>query len=837
MPLNKLLLLLCLATLNCFAQTGEKKPLTQILSELSEKHEVKFSHIEEELKVYVIVPPAGGLPLEEKLKYIEQHTRLRFEAVTKTYYSIYNDPKMDKPLCGYLIDKETGQGIENALVAMQGVSVSALSGPDGYFTLPVLAPNSITISHVAYQPVTINPSDLYVPACPALYLEPVVTQLEEIIAVRYLASGISKIPAGGITVKPKKFGLLPGLTNPDVLQAMQQVPGIQSVDETVANINVRGGSHSENLFLWNGIRMFQTSHFFGLISAFNPLSATHINIYKNGTSAFYGESTSSLVDISTYTPVGDSCYNVIAADMVNANFLSMVRLSDKSRIHVSGRRTFTDIFTSPTFDAYHERVFQNTAVTGTGNDTEIPVNTDDEFYFYDIAAQYQYQASESTDFFINAIGLENGIDFRQESANGIDNSHLKQRDFGGSLKIKHRWDSRHESEALMYGSWYNLTSKNEAIESNQVINQENEITDKGINLQHAYHFNENTLLNFGYQFNEISVTNFDQVNIPAFSQNETKTSQTHAVVLETRYKSPSGNTVVMAGLRNNYYQKFSLFVAEPRINFSTLIMPGLTFEVSAEQKSQTLSQVITNRQDFLGIENRRWVLADDTARPVQKSRQGTLGLDYQNNGWLISAEGFYKTVKGITTDTQSFNNGLELTAIPGNYTNYGGEFLIQKNLENLYSWVSYTYNDMEYDFGSLQPSKFPGTLAFRHAVTAAVAYEKNKLNVALGAKWHTGRRYTLPTGIVPDPITPQINYGNPNGAELSDYLQVNLSASKTWIFTKKIQFTAAGSILNLLGKENRLSRYYQPNTPGNGIEAINTYSIGRTPNISIKMVF
>ena len=44
---------------------------------------------------------------------------------------------------------------------------------------------------------------------------------------------------------------------------------IISVDESVANINIRGGTHDQNLFLWNNIRMFQTGHFFGLISAFS----------------------------------------------------------------------------------------------------------------------------------------------------------------------------------------------------------------------------------------------------------------------------------------------------------------------------------------------------------------------------------------------------------------------------------------------------------------------------------------------------------------------------------------------------------------------------------------
>jgi len=95
------------------------------------------------------------------------------------------------------------------------------------------------------------------------------------------------------------MGILPGVIEPDVLQTLQQIPGINSSDESVSSLNVRGGTHDQNLFIWNGIKMYQTGHFFGLLSAFNPNLANTISLSKNGTSAFYGESVSSVVDLSS----------------------------------------------------------------------------------------------------------------------------------------------------------------------------------------------------------------------------------------------------------------------------------------------------------------------------------------------------------------------------------------------------------------------------------------------------------------------------------------------------------------------------------------------------------
>lgn len=60
-----------------------------------------------------------------------------------------------------------------------------------------------------------------------------------------------------------EFGILPGLIEPDILQTVQALPGIKSIDETVSDINVRGGTNDQNLILWNGIKMYQSGHFLG----------------------------------------------------------------------------------------------------------------------------------------------------------------------------------------------------------------------------------------------------------------------------------------------------------------------------------------------------------------------------------------------------------------------------------------------------------------------------------------------------------------------------------------------------------------------------------------------
>ncbi len=256
---------------------GEKAaiPLKNILTKISRQHDVKFSYLEDEIAVYAVVEPEGKWSLEQKITYLQKETRLEFKSISRKYYTIFNDKKLDKPLCGFLLDAETGNGIENAVVRIDQTAISVFTNESGYFELPKVSSNTIEVQHQSYQSFRITPAELYVTDCPNFKLQSVSLPIEEVVTQRYLATGISKESDGSIRVKPKKFGILPGLIEPDVLQTMQQIPGIISIDETVSNISVRGGTHDQNLFLWNGIRMFQTGHFFGLISAFNPQSRTY----------------------------------------------------------------------------------------------------------------------------------------------------------------------------------------------------------------------------------------------------------------------------------------------------------------------------------------------------------------------------------------------------------------------------------------------------------------------------------------------------------------------------------------------------------------------------------
>ncbi|WP_284651274.1 TonB-dependent receptor [Flavobacterium terrisoli] len=828
---------LLFSLVQCLAQ-GEKKaiPLKNILAQITQQHDVKFSYIEDEIAVYSVIIPDATWTLEQKIDYLKKETKLGFKLIIEKYYTIFNDQKLDKPLCGFLVDADTGSGIENAVLKIEKTAVAVFTNEKGYFELPKVSSNLITVQHQSYQSFSINPEDLYISSCPKFKLQSITQTLEEVVAQKYLATGISRKSDGSIEVKPRKFGILPGLTEPDVLQTMQQVPGIISIDETISNINVRGGTHDQNLFLWNGIRMFQTGHFFGLISAFNPSLAQTISITKNGSSAFFGESVSSLVDISSRTNIVEETNSSISTNLISSEFYTKLKVSEKANLTLSGRRSLTDFFKSPTYRNYSNRIFQNTVITDLNNNEIVNYKSNVAFYFYDITAQFQQKIGEN-DLNIDIIAIENTLQFNQYSTDLNRNSALEQENFGATIQWKTRWNPKHRTEFKGYFSSYDLNSTNETLESNQILQQKNKVLDTGFQVGHSNQISKQIIFNSGYQFNETGVTNFDKVNLPLFSRTITNVLLTHVGIAEGVFETENKKTFLKAGLRANYFDKFDFFLLEPRLQFNQALTSELRLEILGEQKSQTLSQIIDLQQDFLGVEKRRWTLANNSTIPIQKSNQISLGFSYKKNNWLLTLDNFYKKITGITSSSQGFQNQFELEKTIGDYQVIGTEFLIQKTLNRFYTWLSYSYNDNRYDFESLSDTTFPNNYAITHAISWAGIYEWKKFKLALGTKWHTGKPITTPTSFTVTDANPNIVYNSPNNSKLKDYIQFNFSASKNWKLNDKLTLQTAMSVLNLFDHENSLNRFYRVNPNNNTVESVDTFSLEVTPNFNVKLSF
>ncbi len=326
---------------------------------------------------------------------------------------------------------------------------------------------------------------------------------------------------------------------------MQQIPGIQSIDESIFDSTIRGGTNDQNLVLWKGIRLFQTGHFFGLISALNPNLAHSVSVCKNGSPAIYGESTSGVFAISTHNKTLEKGNSAIGVNWINADFYTKQKLSQKASLEVSGRRSFTDAIQTPTYQKYSDKIFQNTTVTNTSDNKNIRYTNQENFYFYDATLQYHQKINAKSTIFLDALIISNQLDLRQSKIENINtitkNSALEQNTFGASFLFLKDWNPKNHTEIQAYCSQYTINSSNEAIESNQLFSQSNTVKDNSLSLFHNYAPHPKLDLKIGYQFQDIGIRNADQINNPFFYRNTKGVLQSHVGIIEATYSSTSKN--------------------------------------------------------------------------------------------------------------------------------------------------------------------------------------------------------------------------------------------------------------------------------------------------------
>jgi len=659
--------------------------------------------------------------------------------------------------------------------------------------------------------------------------------LDEITVSNYLTRGITLRTNGTTQIRPQGFGILPGLIEPDVLQTIQALPAIQSADERISNLNVRGGTNDQNLILWDGVKMYQSGHFFGLISAFNPYLIKDVIVSKNGSSAVYGDGVSSIIDMRSPNQIELSNTFGVGINLVNGDAFYKGAINKKMGLQLSARRSLTDLFSTPTYDEYFKRIFQDTDLTNSNT-----ISQNERFYFYDVSAKFLYDISEKDNIRINVLNIYNDLNYDEEArVNDVDevlNSNLVQRNLALGTTYNRTWNDKVSTSAQLSVSNYDLESTNYDVINNQRLIQKNEVLDTSLKLHLTYKPDESINYFGGYQFSEVGISNLEDVNNPVFRRLVKEVLRTHSIFNEISFSSKSKQTNARIGIRTNYIEKFSEIYFEPRFNFSQRFLSNFRFELLGELKSQTTSQIIDLQNDFLGVEKRRWVLSNNEDIPIIKSKQFSVGLHYNKNKLLISAEAFIKDVEGITTRSQGFQNQYQFLNTTGSYRIKGIDFLVNKQIQNLSTWLSYSLSKNDYKFKDLNfGNEFPNNFDIRHAIKFGSSLTYNNLKLAVGINWRSGKPFTQPDA--DNPVSGNfINYGLPNNETLSYYLRADVSAIHNFKLSNTVNASTGFSLWNVTNNKNIINTYYTINDSGS-TNKIELESLGLTPNFSFRVNF
>lgn len=831
----------------CFSQTDNKKTaLTEIINVIELKFDVKFSYSVNDVSNIFINAPQTTFTLNETIDFLNQNTLLNFKLLDDRYITV---SVIDKTIsiCGEVISLPSNSPLFGASILVKGTTLGTITNENGSFNLEDISINAtLKVSYLGYQSKEFLAKQFFTEQgnCKQIELIEETLELNQVFITKFLTTGLQKRLDGSTVLNTEKFGILPGLTEPDILQSIQALPGVESTNESIANINVRGGTNDQNLMLWDNIKMYHSGHFFGLISAYNPNLTNKVVVTKNGTSSEFSDGVSSTVNMFTKNEIDHKFSGGAGLNLISADAFLEIPITKNLELHISGRRSFTDVFASPTYDNYFERSFQDSEIT-TNSDNIEESNTSSDFLFYDYTAKVLFNLNDTHKFRANVIGINNQLDYTESYTNSADEvesktSNLSQENIGIGSSWNAKWSDAFSTELTGYYSNYNVDATDYRIESDQRLTQANEVLETGLKLKTYFKINENLTLLNGYQFNETGILNETTVSAPSYERTKKDVVLNHAFFSEAEYNK--NKTYFRIGVRANYFQKFNKLLIEPRLNIRQKLNHQFALKLEGEFKNQSATQIVDFQDDFLGVENRRWILANEQNIPISTSKQGSFGVEFNHNNFAVEVTGFYKTVEGITASNQGFYNNFQYVNATGDYTVQGVEFLANKTTNNFSTWLSYTYSTNDYYFETFIPSDFPNNVDIRHSVSLAFNYNiLENLKISLGGLWRSGQPYTKPVEgneTIETGNNIFVNYDAPNSQNLDSFKRLDASLSYNFSFDSNTIATIRAGVINLLNHKNVINRYYEvdPNNSDQTIQ-IDNLSLEMTPNVSLRIKF
>lgn len=657
--------------------------------------------------------------------------------------------------------------------------------------------------------------------------------LDQVLIKSYLTKGIEKNKNGYFKINPKKLEILPGLIEADVLESLQELPGIISPNETASGLNVRGGTPDQNQIIWDGITIYHSGHLFGMISNFNPNITNNILFLHKGINPKYGERIASVIDISTTNTVAKNLnlgvgFNGISADV----FIESPIIKDKLSILVSYRKSYHGFFESGTFKKMEEKVFQSTQIHNSENSEEI-------FSFKDQTVKLNYSLNKKNSLSASFIHIDNDLHHFFENNNISENYEdiLDTENNGFSLNWRKKWASNIEQKTAYSTSHFTLNYNFLTFNKNQIVKdyqKENLIKNQSISTEvKIKHTSGNSSL-FGFQsiFKDIGYSFTETTDLKYILDENRNSLNTYSFFANYINRSFSLFDFNL-GLRTNYYKELNQFKIEPRISIFKEVFKNLKLQVTADIRNQTTSQIEESIISNLSLENKLWHLSDGKNAPVMNSKQMTLGFLYDNSDWSFDVDSYYKKNKGLT--------GLELGFLSNNHYSFGEQYIygldlyLKKNFNPIKSWISYSFTDIKNEFYTLNNEEyFTANNQIQHAISTSLAYKTKKMQFAFGWKWHSGKPYTLSKTSTTGTIFNQgINTGR-----LPNYNRFDFSTIYHFSFSKneKLKGKIGLSIRNIFNKNNLISReYIGNNIPNDDVILLDKYSLNRTANFVLRV--
>ncbi len=821
----------------------ENTPLSQAISIIEKQYSIKFSFIDnlvEDKLISAKIDPSASL--SDVILLLQQKSFLKFQITGDNYVTISAFGKKDTiSICGYVLDEEN-KPLKDIGVFFKAIRVNSTTDENGYFEHPGIPYNSaILISAPGFRQNVLNSESFVNGECIKVFLSHTKEEtLDAVLIQEYIAKGITQNKKI-INIDLNEVEVLPGRTEPDILQSVQLTPGVNNPNETASGLFVRGSTPHQNLILWNGIKTYHQGHFFGMLSVFNPYVAKEVNFSKSGVSAKYGDRIAGVIDITSENEIakrftGGAGFNMINADAV----IHAPIIKDKVSLQISGRRSYTDVLETFTYKQLSDRVFQNTKIAET-----VALNDEENDFFYaDYNANLIIQPATNQKIEVNTIYSKNDLDFERSDDTQSLNDDLVTENEGYNVKWKSFYNDKVFLDINGYYTKYLLNYQFITRNLGNIVeieSKKNSVRDYGAQLNLDFKFSEYQSLSGGYQYSNNSIRYAFVTSTPDYElilDEDDQFLNTHSFYSEYKFENPK-NIYLSLGLRFNHYSELNKSFIEPRVFVEKHLTQNWTINSSAEYRSQATSQIQESVVSNLSLENQVWTLANNEQFPIISSYQFTLGSSFKKNKWYLDLDGYYKQIDNITSLTAGFINPIDNTYHNGESRVFGVDVFLKKRFTNYKTWVSYSFINTRNRFDDINNDDFfPGNWNIEHTVKWSHFYKINNFQFSLGWLWHTGKAFTNISGVDDSGDIVILEFGEINSNNLPVYHRLDFSAIYDFNIgsNSNTKYRLGLSVLNIYDQKNILNREFRTtNSLNNQLINADVFSLGITPNISFRV--
>lgn len=150
------------------------------------------------------------------------------------------------------------------------------------------------------------------------------------------------------------------LGSPDVFRLLWAQPGVTRGADLSTGLFVRGGEGIDNLYMLDGVPIYQVEHLFGLFSTFNTDVLDRIDFYKGAFPARFGGAVSSILDVTTRDGDFDRICARVSLGTIDGRFqIEGPLIRGKTSFNLSARRSWADAMLVPVL--HFARRFHNKA--------------------------------------------------------------------------------------------------------------------------------------------------------------------------------------------------------------------------------------------------------------------------------------------------------------------------------------------------------------------------------------------------------------------------------------------------------------------------------------------